>query len=44
MDLLEGKGGYSRGRFQGKANKLSNREKAGQLVIEHVTNNQKSDS
>lgn len=44
MELLEGKGGYTRGRYQGKANKLANREKAGQLVIQHVTNNQKTES
>ncbi|KAH3699280.1 alanyl-tRNA editing protein Aarsd1-B-like [Dreissena polymorpha] len=32
MELLEGKGGYSQSRFQGKASKLQNRGKAAQLV------------
>ena len=44
MELLEGKGGFSKGRFQGKANKLSNRGKAEQLVIEHVNNSLKTES
>ncbi|WAR04193.1 AASD1-like protein [Mya arenaria] len=34
MELLEGKGGFSKGRYQGKANKLQNRTKAAQLVQE----------
>ena len=39
MELLEGKGGYSKGRYQGKANKLQNRNKAAQLIKDHVASN-----
>lgn len=35
-ELLEGKGGFSKGRFQGKANKLQNRNKAAQLIKDHL--------
>lgn len=36
VDVLEGKGGYSKGRFQGKVNKLQNRNKAAQLIKDHM--------
>lgn len=36
MEILEGKGGYSKGRFQGKANKLQNRTKAAKLIQDHI--------
>ncbi|XP_045210140.2 alanyl-tRNA editing protein Aarsd1-B-like [Mercenaria mercenaria] len=35
MEIFEGKGGYSKGRFQGKANKIQNRTKAAKLVEEY---------
>lgn len=42
MEVLEGKGGFSRGRYQGKANKIQNREKAAKLVQEHVASKNES--